>query len=583
MDGKNLLFDRQVWARFITSLKLFASSKRKHEGAKAVWLFFTLLAFLFIINGLNVLNSYVGRDFMTSIENRNFAGFIRQAIFYICVFAASTVAAVLFRYTEETLGLLWREWATRRCLIGYTSHRVYYWLKQRGDVGNPDQRIADDIRTYTASTLSFMLMLLNGTFTVVAFSGVLWSISRLLFGVSVAYAAIGTLLTFFLGRPLIQLNYNQLDKEADFRAILTSLRSNAESVALSRREGGLIRLSLDKLEILLSNFRRIIAINRNLGFFTTGYNWMIQIIPALIIAPLFIEGKVEFGVITQSAIAFTQLIGAFSLIITQFQSLSSYTAVAARLVTLVESSIEEKAKDINNTVFTRDDTMVAYSGLTLTSPRSSRILIENLTWTIPCGTNALVRGADESARNALFHATVGLWDISRGRITRPGLDRILLLPELPYLPPGNLRELLMRPWPEEDYRHERKLDECSVTDENIRETLAALKLDTLVTGFGLDKRHNWENDLPLCEQKLIVIARALLAKPVFVFLDRPGTALNPQKLDGVLELLRQHAITYVTFEARGGNLHNYHTMLDLERGGAWKVRPIRGGRIVEAA
>ena len=71
--------------------------------------------------------------------------------------------------------------------------------------------------------------------------------------------------------------------------------------------------------------------NRNLGFFTTGYNYLIQIIPALIVAPLFIRGEVEFGVITQSAMAFAQLLGAFSLIVNQFQSISSFAAVIARL------------------------------------------------------------------------------------------------------------------------------------------------------------------------------------------------------------------------------------------------------------
>ena len=583
MNEKNFMFDRQTWGRFVSSLKLFAFSQRKHEGTKAIWLFIGLIAFMCGINGLNVVNSYVGRDFMTSIENRNLAEFIKQAILYIGVFAATTIVAVFFRYTEETLGVLWREWATRRCILGYASHRVYFRLKQKGEVGNPDQRIADDIRTYTASTLSFMIMLLNGTFTVVAFSGVMWSISPLLFGVSVAYAAVGTLLTLLLGRPLVRLNYDQLDKEADFRAVLTSMRSNAESVALSRREGGLIQLSLNKLADLLQNFRRIITINRNVNFFTTGYNWMIQIIPALIVAPLFIEGKVEFGVITQSAMAFSQLIGAFSLIITQFQSLSSYTAVAARLVSLVESSIQEREADISNTVFSKNEDLVAFNGLTLRSPRSNRILIENLTYAIPRGSNVLVHGPDETARIALFHATVGLWDISQGQITRPSLEHVLLLPELPYLPPGTLRELMLLPWPEEESRYERKLGECQVSDESILQVLAELKLESLIKGFGLDKRHHWENDLPLCEQKLLVIARALIAKPGFVFLDRPGTSLNQQKLDWILGLFRQHAITYVTFEESGANLEHYDALLELETGGAWKSRPISEGRIIEPA
>ena len=579
MIEKQLLLDRQSWSRFISSLKLFAISKQ--EGTKAIWLFTGLIAFMFGLNGLNVVNSYVGRDFITSIENRNLTEFMKQAMLYVGVFAGTTIVSVFFRYTEETLGLLWREWSTKRCIIGYASHRVYYRLKQKKGVENPDQRIADDIRTYTAGTLSFMLMLLNGTFTVIAFSGVLWSISPLLFVVSVAYAAVGTMLTFILGRPLVRLNYDQLDTEANFRASLTYLRGNADSVALSRREGGLIQLSLNKLAELLSNFRRIIKTNRNVNFFTNGYNWMIQIIPALLIAPLFIEGKVQFGVITQSAMAFSQLIGAFSLIITQFQSISSYTAVAARLVSLVERSVQEKDEDMSNPVFLKNEGLVAYSGLTLHSPRSNRMVIENLNLEIPRGRNVLVQGPDETARAALFHATVGLWAVSQGHITRPWLEHILMLPERPYLPPGTLRELLMRPWPEDEYRYERKLGECQVSDESILQTLTELKLESLITIYGFDKRHHWENDLPLAEQKLLVIARALLAKPAFVFLDRPGTTLSPAQLDWVLDLFRQHAISCVTFEERGGSLDRYDALLDLEEGGAWKYRPVWNGRIVD--
>ena len=177
-------------------------------------------------------------------------------------------------------------------------------------------------------------MALNSAFTIVAFSEVLWTISPLLFGVAVLYAASGSFFTIVLGRPLIRLNYDQLDKEASFRSGLIHVRDNAETIRLARRGRPNAKL-LDRLDDLVANFRKITSINRNVGFFTTGYNWMIQIIPALIIAPAFIEGKIEFGVITQSAMAFSTLVAAFSLIVTQFQSLSSFAAVVARLSSLV--------------------------------------------------------------------------------------------------------------------------------------------------------------------------------------------------------------------------------------------------------
>lgn len=278
---------------------------------------------------------------MTAIADRNRAGFIQFAWLWIGVFAAATVVSVISRFTEERLALLWRVFLAQRSVHVYSRHRVYFHVGERSDIGNPDQRIADDIKTFTAATLSFTLMLIHAGFTVVAFAGVLWSISPLLMTVAVLYAALGSYFTVRLGRPLVRLNFNQLDKEADFRSGLIYLKENADAVALSRREIPLTRRLVERLAALAENQRAIIGVNRNVGFFATFYNWLIQIIPALFVAPLFIDGEVEFGVITQSAMAFTALLGAFSLIVTQFQSISSFAAVLARLSSFSEAIEQE--------------------------------------------------------------------------------------------------------------------------------------------------------------------------------------------------------------------------------------------------
>jgi putative ATP-binding cassette transporter len=320
--------------RFVRAVRIFAQSE---AGWKAKLIFVALVLLLCASNALNVINSYVGRNFMTAIANRDMSGFIRQAFVYVGVFAALTLVAVIARFGEERLGLLWRDTMTRGILRRYFADGTYQRLNASGTIANPDQRISEDVRAFTVTTLSFALMALNSVFTIVAFSGVLWTISPLLFGVAVLYAAIGSLFTFVFGRPLIKLNYDQLDKEASFRSQLIDVRNNAEAIMAARDEGSQMTQLLSRLDDLVANFRTITSINRNVGFFTTGYNWMIQIIPALIIAPAFIERKIEFGVITQSAVAFTTLVAAFSLIVTQFQSLSSYAAVVARLSALVEA------------------------------------------------------------------------------------------------------------------------------------------------------------------------------------------------------------------------------------------------------
>ena len=166
----------------------------------------------------------------------------------------------------------------------------------------------------------------------------LWSISRTLFATAVGYAVLGSVIAVVLGRPLVRLNYDQSDREADFRAHLIHVRENAESVALLHREPHIGARLRGHVDALTANLKRIIAVNRNLSFFTTGYDYLIQIIPVLIVAPLFIRGETEFGTIPQSSMAFAHVLGAFSLVVKQFPQLSTYAAVLARLSALASAT-----------------------------------------------------------------------------------------------------------------------------------------------------------------------------------------------------------------------------------------------------
>jgi len=237
MKSGRLPLDRLTWRRWRSAVRAFTTSE---VGGRAKTLFAALLALLIAINGLNVVNSYVGRDFMTAIEERSMSRFVAKTLLYIGVFGASTVAAVIYRFTEERLGLLWREWLTRDLVARYLERGTYYWLREHAELANPDQRIADDVRSFTATTLSLTLVLLNTTFTIIAFSGVMWSISPLLFVVAVVYATLGSGFTVFFGRPLIWLNYTQTDREASLRADLVHVREHADSVAVLRRGGAVV-------------------------------------------------------------------------------------------------------------------------------------------------------------------------------------------------------------------------------------------------------------------------------------------------------------------------------------------------------
>ncbi len=567
MSAKRVPIDRQTWVRFSQSVRDLLNSE---VGTEAKIRFALLVTLLFGISGLNVVNSYVGRDFMTAIADRQMADFIWLAFLYIGVFAASTVVSVFNRFTEESLGLLWRRWFTGKIVSNYLSERTYFYLdaSDNKEIANPDQRIADDIRTFTQTTLSFVTMILNGSITVLAFAGVLWSISPLLFVISVLYAAGGSFLTILFGRPLVRLNYDQLDKEANFRADLIHVRENAESVALLAREGRLKARLLYHLDALTSNYRHIISVNRNLGFFTTGYNWLIQIIPALIIAPLYIRGEVEFGVVTQSAMAFAQLLGAFSLVVNQFQSISAYTAVLARLSAVGTAAREHRASKMDSPIELQEESgRLAFEGLTLRSSRDQRTLIKELSVSIPQGKRVLITGPSDSAKVVLFRAIAGIWDIGEGRIVRPNLDNILFLPERPYLPPGTLREVLLRTGQEK-----------VIDDEQISSVLSKLNLErVLERAGGLDIEKDWGGILSIAEQQGLALARLLLAAPQFAFLDRPHTVLGPSRLDQILSLLREYSITYITLGGTEDTLERYDGVVQLSEDGGWTWQPLVTG------
>jgi vitamin B12/bleomycin/antimicrobial peptide transport system ATP-binding/permease protein len=559
MGDRPVPMNRATLRRFTNAVRAFLTSEVR---SKARGMFALLFVFALAVNGLNVVNSYVGRDFMTAISHRDHPGFVRQAFLYIGVFAASTLVAVLYRFTEERLGLFWRVWMTQRLTKRYLENRTYLWLKDSAAIDNPDQRIADDVRAFTFTTLSFTLMSLNGILAVLSFSGVLWSISPLLFGVAVAYAAIGTAGAIWLGLPLVGLNYRQSDQEANFRADLIHVRENAESIALLQREGRLTDRLVRRINGLAENFRRITSVNRNLSFFTSGYNYLVQIIPTLIVAPLFIRGEVEFGVVTQSAMAFAQLLGAFSLIVNQVQSLSSFAAVTARLSALGEAVENRPATSESKDASLASGATLAYSNVTLTSPDDSQVLVGHLSLTIPRGTNVLVVGPIEAARVALFRATAGLWRDAQGALIRPPFDEMFFLPQRPYLPPGTLRDLVLRTGQEQ-----------RIGDERIQSVLAELGVDHIPSrAGGMEVERDWQVLLSLGEQQKLAAARLILARPAYAILDRLSTSLAQSEVRRVLERLRSHSISFVYFAETKDLSDLCEIILELNADGTWRTR-----------
>lgn len=551
--------------RLLHAVKIFAAS---NFGWKAKWMFAALVGLLCGANALNVVNSFVGRNFMTAIADRDRTQFAEQAVFYIGVFAASSVVAALARFFEERLGLLWRDFLTRRAVSLYLSDDAYYQLETTGKLAHPDQRIAEDMRAFTGTTLSFVLMALNSSLTILAFSGVLWSISPILFIIAVLYAACGSYFIIRLGRPLIALNSDQLDKEASFRGGLIHLRENAEPIMMGGHEKFQEGRLSDQLDALIANSLQINRINLKVNLVTNGYNWLIQIIPALIIAPAFMRGAVEFGVVTQSAMAFSTLVAAFSLIITQFQSLSNFAAVVGRLTALMETMENLQSTKGTSLEIIEVDNRLAYEKLNLLTPDGKHTLLKNLTLSIASGARVLIRGTNQNAVVALFKATAGCAIPGNGVIYRPAPTAIFFLSERPYLPRGTLRQILGAG------------AQLGAPDQDILLPLHELNLDHILNQVGgLDVERDWQALLSLGEQHLLTLARALVAAPQFVFLDRIEAALGAEQFNGILHLLSKRSIGCIHIGDAHVSADLYDAVLECMDDGSWTWLTHRTGAV----
>lgn len=554
----------QTLRRLGVMVKRFLQSP---SGAKARLFLAALLLLMLCINGLNVLNSFVGRYFMSAIESRDWDGFYRFAWLYFGVFALQTTVGVCFRFTEERLGLHWRDWLTRRVVNLYLDDRTYFHLEETGGITNPDQRIAEDVKSLTVSTLSFFLMILNGTMTVLSFAGVLWSISPTLFAVAVVYAAAGSGLTILFGKPLIRLNYRQSDCEADFRSELIRVRDHVEGLALTGSEPVMLERLMARVDRLVANFRRIIAVNRNLSFFTTGYNYLIQLIPTLLVAPLFMRHGIEFGIIGQSGMAFATLLGAFSLVVTQFQSISAYASVVTRLGELVDAvesvTTAGEAGRIKTEV---SPDRFEFRDLTLTSAgERHRILINQLNASVLPGQCVLVTGPNDIARQTLLRAAASLHSAGSGTMVRPPSDKIAFLPEQPYLLPGTARALLVRPD-----------DLPKPTEEEVRGMLRETGLASAMEKHdGFEAACDWDDILSFEERQLMAVTRVLLARPAFVLADRLESSLSPEAHKRAMHLMAARGISCILFSRGKPDPSLHDACLELHDDGRWTWKVLR--------
>lgn len=506
----------------------------------------TLLVALVVLNqiqvGIGLRISFVNRDLFDALNKKDASAFwYLLGIVFVTWAIISVISNLIEYYIESVLKIRWRRWLTERYYARWLDNGTHYRMGLGGvDTDNPDQRIAEDVRGYLNSTYAYSITLLSQISNLVSFSILLWTIPAkfaipgtdiiipgLPFWVALVYSLTGTWLTHKIGKPLVKLDFAQERYEADFRYSLSRLREYTEQTALLRGETVEKRRLGDTFAAVISNYFLLVARNMKLSAFTSTWFQASVVFPYAIVAPYYFSGALSLGQLTQTAGAFSRVEGALSFFIARYASLANFKAIIDRLTTFGEALRKARALgtappriDIAET----SGNALALKNLSLNLPNGRTIVRVN-DLHVPAGGAVLFTGPSGSGKSTLFRAVAGIWPYGEGKIETPQGKSVLLLPQRPYLPTGTLRVAVSYP-----------AVEGSFTDAEIKAALSAVRLDHLAG--HLDEDDIWAQRLSGGEQQRLAIARALLAKPDWLFLDEATASLDEPLEKALYKVMR---------------------------------------------
>ncbi len=496
---------------------------------------------------LVLLNDW-NRVFYDALQDKNAEVFWRELGRFTYLAFAFIIIAVYKFYLTQLLEVRWRNWLTSSYMDRWLQHRAFYQLElmryaQGADSppDNPDQRIQEDLNLFTSYTVSLSMGLLNALVTLVSFVGILWALSGafdftfngasfeipgFMVWMAVIYCLVGSVLTHYIGRPLIGLNFEQQRREADFRHHLVRVREYSESIALDKGAPVERRHLGQRFGEVLSNYLALIKAQKRLTWFTVGFGQAAVVFPFIVAAPRFFSGAIQLGELMQIASAFGRVQDSLSWFVDNYDRLASWRATTDRLtsfeLSLMRLSAGAEAKAVTDT--TGDG--FATDGLDIQLP-SGQELLNGLRWSVAPGDSVLVQGPSGSGKSTLFRVLAGIWPWARGEVARPAdfEQRAMFLPQRPYFPNGSLREALAYPGQASEF-----------SDDALKQALADALLPQLAT--RLDEHNTWGQKLSGGEQQRLAIARALLKRPRWLFADEATSALDEAAEKTLYERLR---------------------------------------------
>jgi vitamin B12/bleomycin/antimicrobial peptide transport system ATP-binding/permease protein len=517
---------------------------RAPDRGNARWLILLLVVLTVCQVAIQLRFNLWNRDFFNALENRDAAAFRHQIYVFLGLAALSMSTAVYQLYVKQLIQLRWREWLTKHLLEAWLADGRQYQLEMGGTgADNPDQRIAEDARVATELAVDFMTGLLNSVLMLTAFVGVLWAMSGPL-ALTIAgrdieipgymvwaalfYAILGTSLTLLVGRPLVRLNIARTAAEADFRFGLTRARESGEGIALIRGEADERRGLAGAFTRVAGAVKGVMRSQRNLMWLTSAYGTIAMIFPTVVAAPAYFSGAITLGGLMQIGAAFGQVQWSLNWFVDNFPRIAEWRSAVTRLVTFQDAveqlgalqadagqpTIKVTQGGADSLVF-RDLEVAFANGTTVIGEASAEI---------QAGERVLIKGESGTGKSTLFRAIAGLWPWGAGEIVTPPLDRVMFLPQRPYLPLGSLRGALS--YPAEPGRF---------ADAEIEAALKAVSLGQLVG--RLDEEERWDRVLSLGEQQRLAFARLLLHRPDWIFMDEATAALDEANQDAMMTLV----------------------------------------------
>ena len=558
-----------VMLALASSIACFVAFRNKlRQGRWLPWLLLGVIALLLLVlNGINVGISFIVRNIDNAQVAYDEQGFWRIiSIYGFCLILALPIRT-LQNYIIPKLGLLWREWLSKRLLDRYMSDRAYYQLnpndESNAEVDNPDQRISEDARNFTGTSLDFVVGVLEALLTFFSFIIVLWSISKSLTLALIIYAIGGTALIIFIGRKLVKLNYQQLKLEADFRYGLVHIRDNAESIAFYKGEVQESQEAQRRLGGAIENFDRLIIWQALINMIRRSYDYLSRFLPWIVIAPIYFAKKVDFGVFSQASIAFGMVFGSVSFIVNNIDQLAAFSASINRLEGF-QSTIESlpvpalEAKERSNhsgSILLRDASVVP--------PGTNQTLVKNINLEVGPSQRVLVVGPSGCGKTSLLRLVSGLWPSGSGEVERPPLGELMFIPQKPYMLLGSLREQLCYP-----------LDQARFSDSQLRNVLEEVNLAGMISRYpDLGIQQDWPRLLSLGEQQRLAFARLLLNSPQFAVLDEATSALDVATERRLYGLLAQRDMAFISVGHRPTLTAFHNTVLQLDGSGGWSLLP----------